>query len=288
LLSASPLVATGVETQLFSIYARSLFDAWRDGQNQRRVGLRNLFDEDEYFNLVRDFSSRSLARLLASKPGATVLLEKTPDHALYWRDILRLFPDASFIHLIRDPRGVVASMQAARQTWAAWKSPMISKSCAHWIENVTAAREIRNATSNYLEIRYRDLKQDGINTLRSVFAWCGINIPETEVEEILRRHDIDHLRSPDAPGLAVEYGSWGKEFFRKGEMDGWQCDLTRRQIALVEHLTQDLMNELGYLPVTARKGWRSMIVSPAVLCGRICAALAWRLQRVIDHLSRWA
>jgi hypothetical protein len=165
---------------------------------------------------------------------------------------------------------------------------MISKSCAHWIENVTAARSIRSATSNYLEIRYRDLKQDGVKTLRSVFAWCGIDISESEVAEIIREHDIDNLRSPDAPRLAVEYGSWGKEFFRKGEMDGWQLDLTRRQIALVEHLTADLMAELGYDRVTAQNGWQSGILLPAVLWGRFCAALAWRFRRFSDALSRWA
>lgn len=209
LLSTSPQIATAVETHFFSLYARSLFSAWQRAAGQRRVGLRNLMVEEEYFCLIRQFASTIFARILAAKPGATTVLEKTPDHAVYWQDILATFPNAFFLHVIRDPRAVVASLRSASQSWADWESPSMTAGCTHWIANVGAARKIRNATPNYLEVRYEDLKLSGVRTLRSVFAWCGIDFSEAEVANTLRRHEIDRLHSSEAPKLAKEYSSWG-------------------------------------------------------------------------------
>lgn len=288
LLSASPLIATAVETQLFSLYARSLFSEWRWASSGRKVGIYSLMNEEEYFHFLRQFASSILARILAAKPGATMILEKTPDHALYWKDILALFPGAHFLHVIRDPRAVVASMRSASQSWADWHSPSVITSCTHWISNVAAAREIRNTTPNYLEVRYEDLKRNDTHTLRSLFAWCGVGLSDAEVASILRKNEIDRLRSFEVQELASDYGSWGKDFFRKGEIDSWRSELSWRQVVLIERLVGTLMDELGYARVTpARGGWQSAAALPAVTLGWLCNGLGWRLRNYGNTLIRW-
>ena len=52
------------------------------------------------------------AKIAQSKPSATIVLEKTPNHVNCWREILDVWPQAHFIHIIRDPRSVVASLRA--------------------------------------------------------------------------------------------------------------------------------------------------------------------------------
>jgi len=199
-----------------------------------------------------------MARILATKPNAVIVLEKTPHHVLHWHEILTLFPNAFFVHIIRDPRAVVASLRAASRSFARWAPWRLTSCCSLWNSFTRAGREIARVTPNYLEIRYEDLRREGVSSLRSVFAWCGLEISDDDIEDILRRHQIDRLRSQEAPLAAwCPYGEQ-QNFYRKGQIDSWRSELTMRQLALVEHLTGDLMEELGYARVAPAGGvWRS-------------------------------
>ena len=47
---------------------------------------------------------------LADKNGCKFLSEKSPQNIVIFPELVRLFPEARFIHVIRDPRAIVASM----------------------------------------------------------------------------------------------------------------------------------------------------------------------------------
>src|SRR5436190_19524223 len=47
--------------------------------------------------------------------GKPRVLEKTPPNVLVMNWLLACFPDARFLHIVRDPRAVVSSMQEARE-----------------------------------------------------------------------------------------------------------------------------------------------------------------------------
>lgn len=178
LLSATPEIATVNETQLFSVYTRSLFLGWQQNADLlRKHGFHDFLSPDEWLAATRGFIEVLFSKMLERKPTATIVLEKTPAHVRYWREILSIFPDAHFIHLIRDPRAVVASLIAANRTWAKdWASPRTLDNCATWIDDVTAGREIAKATPNYLEVRYEDLIRNGPETLHSTLTWCGPHV----------------------------------------------------------------------------------------------------------------
>ncbi|HUO00295.1 MAG TPA: sulfotransferase [Bradyrhizobium sp.] len=280
LLSASPRVATVTETHLFSDYTRSLFSGWKcHHDDESGVGLHHLMIYDEYLTVVRDLVSKIMARILATRPGATIVLEKTPIHALFWPDILQVFPQAHFIHIIRDPRGVVASMLAASQNWGGnWAPRRVPDACAKWAGHVNAGRKIAAATDHYLEVRYEDLHTRGIPTLKSAFAWCGIEVSCDKIAHILEQHRIERLRPTDAP----ERG-----FFRKGEVEGWQFDLTRRQIRLVEYLTGELMAKLGYSEAEPNvPSWETANILPALAVEWLRAGLVWRIEKYARAIRR--
>ena len=46
------------------------------------IGLDNKF-----LTLIRHFADAVMSRILPNKPGATVILEKTPDHIRNWRNL---------------------------------------------------------------------------------------------------------------------------------------------------------------------------------------------------------
>jgi Sulfotransferase family len=268
LLSSMPEIATINETHLFSLYLKPLFSTWRQlADAPRTIGFHDLFTSEEWQKSIREFAYALLSKILNHKPTARIVLEKSPDHVRCWREIHSTFPDASFIHLIRDPRAVVASLFAANRSWAAdWSSSKTIDNCATWIDDVKAGREIPKATPNYLEVRYEDLVRNGPETLRSTFSWCGINISTETAVDLLEKYKIDQLRSGKAEGVPWPVSTEPVGFFRKGEAEGWRSELKPRQIALTELMARDLMIELGYQlamegnRISACNAWMQMLL----------------------------
>jgi len=288
MLASTDEVVTANESHLFSEYLASLFDGWDAFRgNAREIGIHHLMTEDEYLSLVRDFAYGVMARILAKKPNASIILEKTPQHVKVWRRILKTFPDACFLHLVRDPRSVVASLQAARTTWGRrWLSPRLIDYCSQWRYYMEQGREIGKHTKNYTEVRYEDFIHEGGQTLRSVFAWLGVERTPAECEEIIDRFSIDKLRSGAVTGTPWDLAAEPPGFYRRGTAEGWEADLSPSQISLVEALTKEVMPIFGYRPVV-RAGRISHLASLrlVLLRERIRTALYSRLGRFANKLS---
>jgi Sulfotransferase family len=288
MLASADEVATANESHLFSEYLASLFNSWDAFRgNAREIGIHHLMTEDEYLSLVRDFASGVMARILAKKPNASIILEKTPQHVKVWRWILQTFPDSCFLHLVRDPRSVVASLQAAQATWGRhWLSPRLIDYCSQWRYCIEQGREIGKHTKNYTEVRYEDFINDGAQTLRSVFAWLGVERAPAECKEIIDRFSIDKLRSGAVTGTPWDLAAEPPGFYRRGNADGWVGELSPSQISLVEAMTKEVMPIFEYRPVS-RTGRISRLASLRLvfLRERIRAALYWRLGSFLNKLS---
>ena len=83
--------------------------------------------------------------------------DKTPSYALHLPAIAAAFPEARFVHLIRDGRDVAVSL---RPLWFAPGQDMTT--LAHeWSRHVLAARAAgARLGTRYLEVRYEDLVRD--------------------------------------------------------------------------------------------------------------------------------
>ncbi|HUB98062.1 MAG TPA: sulfotransferase [Stellaceae bacterium] len=283
LLSASPLVATVNETALFSAYTPTLFSGWAAYQDApRKSGLNAFMSEAEYFGLIRDLASRVFARILETKPKASVILEKTPWHIYRAQEILTVFPDAFFLHIVRDPRGLAASLEAARPWGSSWISSRLSDHCELWRSCVTQARFIRSVTPNFLEVRYEDLAGNGAATLRRVFRWMGIEASDEECGAYLTTYRIDNVRSGKVDGAPWPLASEPQGFFRNGETDAWRRELTPRQIHIIDRLTAPMAKELGYPPATGGGLSADRIIVACLLAGeRLRTALRWRARRIL-------
>jgi Sulfotransferase family len=275
LLSRSPRIATANETHLFTGYTRSLFSAWSHHQrNVRELGLHHLMSEDEYFDLIRNFACKIMLRILDKKPEADIILEKTPDHVLYWREILKIFPDAFFLHIVRDPRSVVSSLCAAGTGWGRqWAAREVLANCETWIKYVRESKNLKAATNNFLQVTYEDLWKDGENTLTSVFSWLGVQISFDQCKKILDECQIANLRGNRLEAAPWDLTAEPKDFYRKGGIENWRSELTPREAFLIEHLARDLMTEFGFVAASRRK-----IVLPLIIANRLRFGLAWRLR----------
>lgn len=182
------------------------------------------------------------------KPSAGVVVEKTPDHGRYAADILRVYPEAYFIHIIRDPRAVTASVLASSKSWAAgWAPRHLKDACRYWEDRVTRGRAIATMTRRYREVFYERLHADSIESVAQLFRWMQEPATEQEVAAYVSACAFVKMRS------AVAEEDVDKQFYRRGEVDSWRRELSGPDIAIIERLTRKQMAELGYEPVAGRR-----------------------------------
>lgn len=253
LLSGSDKVATTLETMLFSHYMSSLFKAWDNLSSGSHLGLHKMLSPQEYFLLLRQFAAAALARVTDDKPTATVILEKTPSHTLCLPYILRLFPEAHIIHIIRDPRSVVASMLDANKDWGHdFTDSSVPGNCAIWSRHVMAGRHEGAAARHYVEVRYEQLKSHPRETLQPLFNTIGVDVTPAEIDGIIARFDLRRVQSQPPVQGRLDLSQVPERFFRKGVSDGWKQDLTPAQARLIEVLLREEMQQLGYQPEAPR------------------------------------
>lgn len=137
------------------------------------------FDEDALFERAAA-GPRSYAGLFAAimddyaeRNGKPRWAEKTPSQRP--DDIWNLFPDALVVHIVRDPREVVAS--SLDMPWERRRPAAIARDLRDFtLETVERGR--RAGAAQYLQVRYEDLARQPEAVLRLVCAFVGENYDE--------------------------------------------------------------------------------------------------------------
>jgi hypothetical protein len=250
ILSRSPSVVTAQETDLFNVFLHPMVEEWN---RYRKTGvpvcLSEVLAEEEFRTLLHHISGFVFAKIAQAKPCASVVLEKTPNHINCWREILDLWPDSHFVHIIRDPRAVVASRRAAVKNWGRehdWGSPRISMITEAWISFVSNGRQIRSATQNYQEVLYEELMSNGPAVLMRVFGKLGVASNLDECYRYVDECSMQNLKSAKLDAAPFDLAKAGPYRFRIGSTEGWRRELSASEIALVERLAGPLMADLAY------------------------------------------
>lgn len=278
MLSRHSQISTCQETHLFSSFLSIPHRNWRRFESDNRgVGLQAAITRSQFLDLERKFAL-SVLNTIGDTP---IILEKTPAHIRVLDTIREILPEAAFIHIVRDPRAVAASLAAAGKNWgSAWASTNAVKNGRLWSADVSAGLELRDCGQDtYYEIKYEDLLADPGGNLARLFSWLGLQAANDLCAQIADETRIQKLQE------ASTEASWNlaaepKGFYRKGEADSWMTDLTSRDLAAVESVTGPLMESLGYSRVT-----RGMSALQRFRI-RTIEGLAWRLNSLAKRLSQ--
>lgn len=245
LLAQHPSVATTKESHLFDGFVGPALRNWDLFEaDPRAVGPAPLISRDEFVERLRCFAGEALGRLVRDE--TELILDKTPDHALWCEALLTVFPEAWVLHLVRDPRDVVASLLDAGKSWGGGWAPTSAYHAAwSWCEHVRAARAASALTERHREIRYEDLHADTETEIKRLLAWLSLDAPTEFARRAAAETDIERMRRGEtrAPwDLAEEPAG----FVRRGGAGGWRSALSRSDVRVVEYLCAPLMEDYGY------------------------------------------
>jgi hypothetical protein len=179
-----------------------------------------------------------LYRAVAARDGAARWGDKTPAYAREIPALDRIFPDAQFVHIVRDGRDVALSLQRTGFL------PRTAFTAARfWKAHVAAARRDGPplGPSRYLEIGYEDLLRDTEATMRRVCAF----LDERFDARVLAPSPLDWRRFPPTFGPRRPRHVSETELVRDN-VGKWRRAMAPRDVAVFEAVAGDLLAELGY------------------------------------------
>jgi hypothetical protein len=249
LLRSHPNLALGPESHFIPIFYRAWGDP-PDEESRRRLiarvldchwvrtwGLKAKVSDFEGCTTYRDIVER-LFRLKAGPKGHARVGDKTPAYAREIPTLCRIFPDAQFIHIIRDGRDVALSL---RPMWFGFRFAYTA--ARYWRTHVLAGRRdgAPLGPDRYIEVRYEALLQDTEGVMRRL---C----------EFLREPYDDRVLKPTSPHLSASGQPRGRMIsFTEvvpANFEKWRTAMSRRDLEIFETAAGDLLQELGYERVT--------------------------------------
>lgn len=207
-------------------------------------------DEKELDEVFRRFV-RELLDGAFPREGVQIFSEKSPQSAIVFEELVELFPDASFLLMVRDPRDVVASMlevgergRREGRTMQPFTRDVIS-AVNYLRECARAGTAGRDAAPSRVEIvRYEDLVTDPEGTSRGICSFLGLDWSS----EMLRPGEKEH-----AGRDAIVDGVWyDEERFdsdpRTDSLGSWRERLRPAEKVAVSRAlgSEDAYRELGY------------------------------------------
>ena len=121
--------------------------------------------------------------LFISRSNGSRWIDATPGYTLMIAEMMRLFPAASFLHILRDGRAVVNSMVSSgfETDWAS----DFGLACRTWVHYAQLGHEAVGAHSQrMLEIRHDELTAEPRRQLNRVFEFLGEQPCERSIELI--------------------------------------------------------------------------------------------------------
>jgi hypothetical protein len=203
LAAHSRLFSIPGETGLFShqnIFARRHFGlSWAEN--------RALFDESRD---VVDFFDRGV-RLLETRSGGRTFVEKTPQHVLRLEFLGERFPNARFVHVVRDGRDCFTSAKShARIPQAA----SARRFAGYWRRCVDVPLRMEG-NPRLATIRYEDFVRAAPQELDRVMRFLGLEREDEQLDPELfgshRRGDRDEFRLLRSPVSDRRVGRWRTE-----------------------------------------------------------------------------
>jgi len=175
--------------------------------------------------------------------GAKRIGEKTPPNLLYMGFLGKIYPQARFIHVIRDGRAVSNSL--LKQKWVNATTGEPLNYCTspehaglYWAEMVQRIRAQADAVpGRYLEVRYEDLVTQPRETMAVILAFL-----DEPWDEAVLAHQDSELSLPETESSSQAVA----QPIHMGALNQWQSELTGEALQHVLKSASPLLKALGY------------------------------------------
>lgn len=195
---------------------------------------------------VRDYGARCYAQAfaailtrLAQSEGKTCWGEKTPFYSSFLPVLVKCYPRARFLALVRDPRDVVASLR--RTAWGRASYPTIVDAAKRWrvaIDDIDRGRS-NSASDRIFMLRYEDLVADPDAWSRNICSFLDFAFDPAMIQfhqdagALISESVVDWHQNLNQPISDKHVGCFRRE-------------LSTDDTGLVERICSPMLKRFGY------------------------------------------
>jgi hypothetical protein len=176
----------------------------------------------------------------AAQHGKVRWGDKTPRYVEHLQELAGLFPEARFVHLVRDGRNVALSYAHTD-----FGPKTVPRAAAIWKKRVSAGLADGRplGPERYLEVRYEELAADTETVVKDICSFLAISFdPQMFDEEERMKGATERAQrfNPHVTGKTI------------AKTRSWEEDMPPAQIEVFEAIAGDLLSDLGYVRRFAR------------------------------------
>jgi Sulfotransferase family len=170
------------------------------------------------------------------KPLATVWVDHSPNNILYGKTLLEAFPESVMVHLVRDPRGVAASVLPLD-----WGPASPRDAARWWLSRIGPGLAAEAAIPDrVIRVHYEQLIANPDGELRRLCGAVGLEFDPTMIAGGGIRLPLYTRSQHELVGEAPD----------PRRIAAWRDSLGAGAVAIIEAELGDTLALLGYEPVT--------------------------------------
>lgn len=166
-----------------------------------------------------------------------VIVDKNPSYARFVKELHQLFPDAKFIHLIRDPRATIYSQMKA------FNKKSICNLAILWVDlNKNISSSIKKLKLNSLKIKYENLVNNPLKEIHVLMNFLN----QEYSEGLLESHKTIKPLTKESNFYSLPHHHNTGNPINSKSVDKWKTQLNRNEIKVINNICYHYAIENNY------------------------------------------
>lgn len=167
-----------------------------------------------------------------------LLGDKNPIYSLFIDELLEVFPEARFVHLVRDHRDNIVSNREA------FESRHVGQLAIGWLNyNLAIEQAKKKHPLQFCTVRYEDLVEDPVTEMKRICAFTKVEFDPGMLEAHKKVHKI-----ADATRKSYIHAIFPNMLnpINKNSVNRWMNAMTTSELALANTIAGELALRYGY------------------------------------------
>ncbi len=248
------------------------FDLWKLDNDRLMQNLLSQEGDNSYGNVCK--AVYSTYHSVFPKEKIMLFGDKNPGYTIYTKRLLKIFPNAKFIHITRDYRDNFVSIKNVD-----FELPIPSLAAQKWVYFFKKInKDALEKPEAYYHIRYEDLVSNPEASMKAMCAFVGIEYQAGILNFHEKKDEVTQLYQP---GILQKYHASLLKKINTGRIDLWKKELTEKEVRLLDFTVGELGEKAGY----RRKFHDSGIkIALQAMPGRAIAAMLYIATQMADKL----
>lgn len=213
------------------------FDIWKTDNEKLLTDLLECAGENTYANICKVVYLNYPS--FFNKNEIKIFGDKNPGYTIYTERLLKIFPDAKFIHITRDYRDNYISI-----TNVDFEMPIISMTVAKWVNFINKFnRAAKRHPGKYTNIRFEDLVNDPVNQFKRLCQFVGIEYSEEVFDFYKKKKEVIELYSE---AFINKYQSSLLEKVNPKKAGIWKTQLADNKVRMADYVAGKTAALAGY------------------------------------------